>query len=235
MSLHSPSVGPSLPSPHPRCIPGESILKKPPPAQQGLFSLSRIKWRRLESFFSGGTRRISPYTVPLPHMKRITLAALVPLVVERLEIDNQHFRDATISLSVCESPLRPGTFRILVYLFDGRMRNKRRPRMSGTAAVFCYTCHGTRNAHEWHLESAHHAQSSMKFHSLSYAGQAVDDRFYELYDGAEERMPDYLGPAHGPLGQLVRTPPGCVWQDLSPYSGVVTSVMAHEVVVAYYS
>jgi hypothetical protein len=68
----------------------------------------------------------------------------------------------------------------------------------------------------------------MQFHSFSYAGQAVDDRDYELYAGAEERMTEYLW-------RLARKPPGCVWQDLSPYSGVVTSVMAHEVVVAYYS
>jgi hypothetical protein len=40
----------------------------------------------------------------------------------------------------------------------------------------------------------------MQFHSFSYAGQAVDDRFYDLYEGAEDRMPDYLGPVHGPLG-----------------------------------
>jgi hypothetical protein len=163
-----------------------------------------------------------------PAVERITLAALIPLVVESPEIDNQHFRDATISLSVRESPLRPGTFRILVYLSDMHMQNKRHPHMSGGAAMFYYTCHGARDAHEWRLESVRHAQSSMQFHSFSYAGQAVDDRDYELYAGAEERMTEYLW-------RLARKPPGCVWQDLSPYSGVVTSVMAHEVVVAYYS
>ncbi|KAJ7869040.1 hypothetical protein B0H13DRAFT_2063521 [Mycena leptocephala] len=154
-----------------------------------------------------------------PAVERITLAALIPLVVESPEIDNQHFHDATISLSVRESPLHPGTFRIL---------NKRHPRMSGTAAMFCYTCRGGRDAHEWRLESAHPAQPSMQFHSFSYAGQAVDDRNYELYAGAGVMMLEYMG-------RLARTPPGCVWQDLSPYSGVVTSVVAEEVVVAYYS
>ncbi|KAJ7480292.1 hypothetical protein B0H11DRAFT_1863724 [Mycena galericulata] len=42
MSLHSPSLGPSSPSPSSSAvtipIPGKSILKKPPPAQAGLFS-----------------------------------------------------------------------------------------------------------------------------------------------------------------------------------------------------
>ncbi|KAJ6476681.1 hypothetical protein C8R47DRAFT_1178834 [Mycena vitilis] len=48
MSLHSPSLGPSSPSPSSSAvtipIPGKSILKKPPPAQAGLFSnsLSRL-------------------------------------------------------------------------------------------------------------------------------------------------------------------------------------------------
>jgi hypothetical protein len=143
-------------------------------------------------------------------VERLTLAALVPLVVERPEIDTQHFRDATISLSVRENPLRPRTFGILVYLFDGRMQNKCHPRMAGTEAMFCYTCHGGRDAHEWRLKSARPAQSSMQFHSFSYAGQAVDNRNYELYAGAEERMLETLG-------RLARTPPGCVWQDLSPY------------------
>jgi hypothetical protein len=68
----------------------------------------------------------------------------------------------------------------------------------------------------------------MQFHSFSYAGQAVDDRNYELYAGAEVMMLEYLG-------RLSRTPPGCVWQDLSPYSGVVTSVVAEKVAVACYS
>ncbi|KAK7051764.1 hypothetical protein R3P38DRAFT_3343862 [Favolaschia claudopus] len=55
MSLHSPSLGPSSPSPSSSAvtipIPGKSILKKPPPAQAGLFSLSRL---------SGGFSRFLP-------------------------------------------------------------------------------------------------------------------------------------------------------------------------------
>ncbi|KAJ7834248.1 hypothetical protein B0H14DRAFT_3087627 [Mycena olivaceomarginata] len=46
MSLHSPSLGPSSPSPSSSAvtipIPGKSILKKPPPQQAGLFSLARV-------------------------------------------------------------------------------------------------------------------------------------------------------------------------------------------------
>ncbi|KAF8181417.1 hypothetical protein K438DRAFT_1767909 [Mycena galopus ATCC 62051] len=57
MSLHSPSLGPSSPSPSSSAvtipIPGKSILKKPPPAQAGLFSGSLSK-------LSGGLSRFFP-------------------------------------------------------------------------------------------------------------------------------------------------------------------------------
>ncbi|KAJ7136385.1 hypothetical protein C8R43DRAFT_929206 [Mycena crocata] len=62
MSLHSPSLGPSSPSPSSSAvtipIPGKSILKKPPPVQAGLFAgLSRLSLSRFlpgENAHQGG-------------------------------------------------------------------------------------------------------------------------------------------------------------------------------------
>ncbi|KAJ7343861.1 hypothetical protein DFH08DRAFT_915041 [Mycena albidolilacea] len=63
MSLHSPSLGPSSPSPSSSAvtipIPGKSILKKPPPQQAGLFSLARVS-SGLSRFFDKDSGSGSP-------------------------------------------------------------------------------------------------------------------------------------------------------------------------------
>ncbi|KAF7335695.1 hypothetical protein MVEN_02224900 [Mycena venus] len=74
-----------------------------------------------------------------PTQKHTPLAMLVPLVVETPGFDNNiNFRNAASVLSVHESPLRPGTFKVRVYLSDGHMRKHARYGTYVPAAVCCY-------------------------------------------------------------------------------------------------
>lgn len=168
--------------------------------------------------------------------KRTPLSTLVPLVVETPEFDGQKFENAAAVLTVHESPLRAGTSKILVYLSNGRMR--RIPRygygMHVPAALFSYSCDGNgsgvgRRDHGWRRTSVRAAVPRMPLHRLSYAGHAVEDLEYEVYNatGPRKRMASDKAP-------LVGAPKGAHWQHLSSYSSVVTTLMPEEVVVAYY-
>ncbi|KAJ6485407.1 hypothetical protein C8R47DRAFT_1321235 [Mycena vitilis] len=178
------------------------------------------------------TTAFDPHWNPLstlnsPAMKRIALAALVPVIVERPTFEGEPFHHASSILSVHESPLSPDTFRLRVYLSDVGTRTKNRETYI-PAAVFCYQCNGgTGDNPSWRHESTRRAVSQMAFHAFSYAGHAVEDRKYDVHDSVSANLGNHRSP-------LLRAPQGALWQHLSPYSAVVTTLMPDEVVVAYY-
>ncbi|KAJ7618112.1 hypothetical protein DFH06DRAFT_1483368 [Mycena polygramma] len=168
-------------------------------------------------------------TLNSPAMKRIALAALVPVIVETPTFEGEPFHHASSILSVHESPLSPNTFRLRVYLSDGGTRSKNRETYI-PAAVFCYRCNGgTNNNPGWRHESTRRAVSQMAFHAFSYAGYAVEDRRYDVHNSASANLGN-----RRVRSPLLRAPQGALWQHLSPYSAVVTTLMPEEVVVAYY-
>jgi hypothetical protein len=192
------------------------------------------------------TAAFTPHWSPLSDLtgqnsKRTPLSTLVPLVVETPEFDGQKFENAAVVLTVHESPLRAGTSKILVYLSNGRMR--RIPRhgygMHVPAALFSYSCDGNGHGvgerdHRWRRTSVRAAVPRMPLHELSYAGYAVEDLEYEVYNATA--IPRERGPRTRMASDkaLVGAPKGAHWQHLSSYSGVVTTLMPEEVVVAYY-
>ncbi|KAJ6564694.1 hypothetical protein B0H19DRAFT_1259112 [Mycena capillaripes] len=176
------------------------------------------------------TAIFDPHWSPLSDLRstiqrRTTLPTLMPLVFETPKFEDEYFHDASSILTIHESPLRPGVFRLRVYLSDGRVRKSSRQRVHVPAAVFCYSCNGGSGDHAWRLESTRATLPLMPFHEFSYAGHAVEDRKYDVYDIAR------INPSRKPL---VSAPPRSLWQHLSPYSGVVTTLMPEEVLVAYY-
>ncbi|KAJ6564696.1 hypothetical protein B0H19DRAFT_1259114 [Mycena capillaripes] len=185
---------------------------------------------------------LDPYWRPLatlrtPAQERITLAALTPVLSETLQIEGHVFRNAQVSISVLESPLRHDTFKILVYAYDFRFQDSDPPypQMSGTAAVFSYTC-SAGGEHGWRQSSVRAALHNMMFGpgGLSYAGYVVDDHKNEIFNSTnvEIPVPDWNPSSHG---HLVSKSSGTLWQDLSSYSSVVTRLMSTEVVIEYYA
>ncbi|KAJ6523385.1 hypothetical protein DFH09DRAFT_1190509 [Mycena vulgaris] len=178
----------------------------------------------------------APYWRPITNSspsvhEPITLAALVPLVVETPEFDARQFRDGLNRLSVLESPIQSGTFLVQIHLYDGSVQNPLHRRAMGIAAIFSYIVRRA-ELHGWRRCSARAAVPGLIFHELSYAGHGVDDAWKTVY--STDAVPDYA-PGVPPFpSQVLKPPLFCRWQDLSPYSGVVTTLTDKEVIVSYY-